>query len=201
VSHSTDSTQTAKADNSSAEKLASEQVRIFRLSPIIRITLLLLYVALTLPLPFLANITHAAVSGAVLWVGLAIGFVLLYAALCERVVVDEQGIQVTYPVWVPPVFRRGWSLDWAEIKALKPRSTGQGGIVYYFLSQSGAGYLLPMRVAGFAELVRRVQTHTGIDTTDVKPLSQPWMYLILLVVTLLLLAIDAWTVWTAVGQG
>lgn len=173
----------------------------FRLSPIIRVTLLLLYVALTLPLPFLSNVTNAPVPASVLWIGLAIGFILLYAALCERVIVDEQGIQVTYPVWVPRLFRSGWSLDWADIKALKPRSTGQGGIVYYFLSQSGAGYLLPMRVAGFAELVRCVQTQTGIDTTDAKPLSQPWMYLLLLVCTVLLLAIDGWTIWTAVGQG
>lgn len=201
MSHSTDSTQIATTENLSTENSSSGQVRIFRLSPIIRITLLLLYVALTLPLPFLANVTHAAVPESVLWAGLAIGFILLYAALCERVIVDEQGIQVTYPVWVPPFFRRGWSLDWTEIKALKPRSTGQGGIVYYFLSQSGAGYLLPMRVAGFAELVRRVQTQTGIDTTDVKPLPQPWMYLILLMFTMLLLAIDSWTIWTAMGQG
>jgi hypothetical protein len=115
------------------------------------------------------------------------------------VITDEQGIQVTYPGWVPKRLRRGWSLDWSEIRALKPRSTGQGGIVYYFLSQAGAAYLLPMRVAGFAELVRRVQDKIGIDTTDVRPLSQPWMYLILLVFTCLLLAIDGWTIVTAIG--
>jgi len=85
--------------------------------------------------------------------------------------------------------------------ALKPRSTGQGGIVYYFLNQAGQGFLLPMRVAGFARLVRHVQAKTGIDTTDVKPLSQPWMYLILLGFTLLLLLIDGWTIWTVNTQG
>jgi hypothetical protein len=90
-------------------------------------------------------------------------------------------------------------LSWAEIKALKPRSTGQGGIVYYFLSQSEVAYLLPMRVAGFAELVRLVQAHTGIDTRDVRPLAQPWMYLFLLVLTLLLLLMDAWTIGAALA--
>lgn len=205
MSNSTDLSQIA-TKNSSSENLSAEPVRIFRLSPIIRITLLLLYVALTLPLPFLAEVTNAPVPASVLWVGLSIGLVLLYATLCERVRVDEQGIQVAYPVWVPSFFRKGWSLHWSDVKALKPRSTGQGGIVYYFLSQSGEAYLLPMRIAGFAELVRRVQAQTGIDTTDVKPLSQPWMYLILLVFTLMLLAIDSWTILTAMsmaatGQG
>ena len=175
--------------------------QIFRLSPLIRITLLLLYMALTLPLPFLADVTQAPVPPLWLAGGLALGAIALYAVLCERVILDDQGIQVTYPSWVPRLWRKGWSLPWVEIQALKPRSTGQGGIVYYFLSQSGQGYLLPMRVAGFAKLVQQVQAKTGIDTTDVKPLSQPWMYLILLVLTLFLLTIDTWTIWTALSLG
>ena len=56
-----------------------------------------------------------------------------------------------------------------------------------------------MRVAGFAELVRLVQAHTGIDTRDVRPLAQPWMYLFLLVLTLLLLLMDAWTIGAALA--
>jgi hypothetical protein len=87
------------------------------------------------------------------------------------------------------------------VKDLKPRTTGQGGIVYYFLSKEEKAYLLPMRVAGFAKLVREVQVKTGIDTTDVIPLAQPWMYLILLGFTLLLLLVDAWTITTAIALG
>ena len=170
---------------------------VFRLSAIVRLTLLLLYAALTIPLPFLAAVTHASVPPNLLWVGLGLGAIALYAALAERVTVNDEAIQVTYPGWVPRFFRRGWSLPWAEVTALKPRSTGQGGLVYYFLSRAGQAYLLPMRVAGFSRLVALVQAKTGIDTADVRPLSQPWMYLILLVCTLLLLAIDAWTIWTA----
>ncbi|HLO85801.1 MAG TPA: hypothetical protein VK203_12450 [Nostocaceae cyanobacterium] len=173
----------------------------FRLSPIIRITLLSLYIALTVPLPFLAEVTKAPTPPTFLWVGITIGFIGLYAVLTERVLVNDEGIQVTYPVWVPRFFRKGWSLPWSEVKQLKPRTTGQGGIVYYFLSQDGKAYLLPMRVAGFARLVNIVQTKTGIDTTDVKPLSQPWMYLILFCFTLLLLLVDAWTINTAVTLG
>jgi hypothetical protein len=56
-------------------------------------------------------------------------------------------------------------------------------------------------VVGFARLVKLVEAHTGIDTTDVRPLAQPWMYLILLGFTLLLLLVDGWTIWTALTQG
>ncbi|QKQ76784.1 hypothetical protein [Nostoc sp. TCL240-02] len=177
----------------SANILAS----VFRLSPLIRITLLSLYVALTVPLPFLSQVTAAPVPPILLWIGIGIGLVALYAVLTEQVMVDDQGIQVTYPTWVPRFFRKGWFLPWSEVKELKPRTTGQGGLVYYFLSQDGKAYLLPMRVSGFARFVQIVQAKTGIDTTDVRPLAQPWMYLILLVFTLLLLLVDGWAIATA----
>ncbi len=176
---------------------SSDNIIRFNLSPLVRITLLSLYVTLTLPLPFLATATAAPVPANGLWIGIAIGFGVLYGALSEQVWLDDQCIQVTYPQWVP--WRRGWQLAWADITALKPRSTGQGGMVYYFLSKSGEGYLLPMRVAGFARLVDRVQAQTGIDTQDLKPLAQPWMYLILLVFTVLLFLMDLWTITTAIS--
>lgn len=175
------------------------ETSIFKISPLIKLTLLSLYMALTVPLPFLSKATNAPIPPIFLAVGLALGAVALYAALTERVIVTDQGIQVSYPNWVPDLFRKGWYLPWAEVKALKPRTTGQGGLVYYFLSNSGEGYLLPMRVVGFAKLVRIVQAKTGIDTTDVRPLSQPWMYLILLGCTLLLLLVDAWTISLAIA--
>ncbi len=154
--------------------------------------------ALTAPLPFLSQATGASISPALLSGGIGFGAVALYAALSERVIVDDQKIQVAYPGWVPHLFRQGWSLPWSEVKELKPRTTGQGGLVYYFLSTQGKAYLLPMRVAGFARLVKLVEAKTGIDTTDVRPLAQPWMYLILLGFTLLLLLVDGWAIWTAV---
>ncbi|MEH2106488.1 hypothetical protein [Nostoc sp.] len=176
---------------------ANISASIFRLSPLIRITLLSLYIALTVPLPFLSQVTAAPVPPGFLWIGIGIGLVALYAVLTEQVMVDDEGIQVTYPAWVPRFFRKGWLLPWSEVKELKPRTTGQGGLVYYFLSQDGKAYLLPMRVAGFARFVQIVQAKTGIDTTDVRPLAQPWMYLILLGFTLLLLLVDGWAIATA----
>lgn len=171
----------------------------FRISPLIRITLLSLYVALTVPLPFLAEVTSAPIPPIALWLGLSLGGLILYATLTEKVLVDETGIQVTYSLWVPTFWRKGWSLPWSEIVALKPRTTGQGGLVYYFLTASGAGYLLPMRIAGFAKLVRLVEAKTGINTAEVRPLSQPWMYFILLGCTLLMLLMDVWVIATAIA--
>jgi hypothetical protein len=176
-------------------------VDIFPLAPLIRITLLGLYFTLTVPLPYLATATNSSIPAAALWAGIALGAIGIYAALTERVILNSEGIQVAYPAWVPKRWRPGWQLAWDQVQALKPRTTGQGGLVYYLLSRSGEGYLLPMRVAGFARLVRRVQAETGLDMTDVKPLAQPWMYFILLGFTLLLVLMDAWTITTAMSLG
>jgi hypothetical protein len=173
----------------------------FRLSPLIQITLISLYLALTIPLPFLAEFTHSSVSPMILWGGIGIGLVILIAFLSEKVVLDDAKIEVCYPRWIPSQFRRGWRLNWTEIQDLKLRTTGQGGLVYYFVTQNrDRAYLLPMRVAGFSRLVEMVQAKTGIDTTDIRPLAQPWMYLILFVFTLFLWLMDGWTIWTAMTQ-
>ena len=185
-----------KSPTSLSETLNSQHI--FHVSPLIRVTLMMLYTALTVPLPFLSVYTHSSISAWWLSIGLLIGFVFLYGALSDRVILDDEGISLKYPRWFPSLFRKGWSLAWLDIKELKPRITGQGGIVYYFVSRSSdQAYLLPMRVSGFAKLVDQVEQRTGIDTSDVRPLSQPWMYLILLVLTLLLLLMDSWTIYTA----
>lgn len=167
----------------------------FRLSPLIQITLISLYLILTIPLPFLALSTKASIPPQLLWMGIVIGLIILIAVLSERVITDDEKIEVSYPRWVPSQFRNGWALAWTDIKDLKMRTTGQGGLVYYLTTQTeDKAYLLPMRIAGFARLVEIIQAKTGIDTSDVRPLSQPWMYITLLIFTVFLGLIDAWTI-------
>ncbi|HIK43577.1 MAG TPA: hypothetical protein IGR64_01690 [Leptolyngbyaceae cyanobacterium M65_K2018_010] len=177
------------------ENLGNRQV--FPIAPLIRLTLLLLYLALMAPLPFLARATQAAVSPGWLTLAIGLGWLGLYGALGQRVEVDSQGIQVTYPRWIRGLLRGGWALPWSEVKGLKPRSTGQGGLVYYLVGPSPQAYLLPMRVAGFARLLGVIERYTDLDTQAIKPLAQPWMYGLLLVLTLGLLLLDGWVIGTA----
>lgn len=173
-------------------------VNTFNISPLIRITLLCLYIALTVPLPFLAKVTSTPVSPNLLWIGITLGALVIYGLLSQKVVLDQEKIQVTYPQWIPSKLFKGWSLNWNQIAALKMRTTGQGGLVYYLVTpEKDRAYLLPMRIAGFAKMVKIVEQKTGIDTTDIRPLAQPWMYFILFACTMLLWLVDGWTIWTA----
>jgi hypothetical protein len=171
---------------------------VFKISPLVRIALWTLYLALMLPMPFLV-VVNPSLDFSLIWLGiaLAVGGILLHMVLSEQVHLDEEGLSVCYPWWVPTPLRRGWSLRWSEIQDLKARSTGQGGLVYYLVSQKRSGFLLPMRVVGFHRMLRLIQLKTGIHTEDIKPLAQPWMYGLLLGAALALAIADVWIVWTA----
>lgn len=163
-----------------------------------RLALWSLYIALLLPLPFLAR-GPASPNVSMTGLGIAImsGGMLLHMVLSEQVRLDEEGMAVGHPGWVPSPLRRGWSLRWSEVEDFQARSTGQGGLVYYLISKDRRGFLLPMRVVGFTRMLGIIQLKTGINTQDVKPLAQPWMYAMLLVAAGLLAIIDLWVIWTA----
>jgi hypothetical protein len=171
---------------------------VFKISPLVRVALWSLYAALLLPMPFLVWLNpNLDFSIAGLGAALIGGGVLLQMALSEKVHLSETDISVRYPWWVPTWLRRGWSLEWSEIQELKARSTGQGGLVYYLVSKQRNGFLLPMRIVGFKRMLGLIQAKTGIETADVKPLAQPWMYATLLGVAVLLALADVWILWTA----
>jgi hypothetical protein len=180
--------------------------RVFKISPLVRGALWSLYVALMMPLPFLGRFVSTGeqsdVQISMLWLGISLisGGLLLHMVLSEQVHLDESGISVRYPRWVPMLLRRDWSLAWSDIEDFKARSTGQGGLVYYLVSKNRSGFLLPMRIVGFSAMLRLIQMKTGIDTQDVKPLAQPWMYGTLLGVAGLLAIADVWVIWTVLTQ-
>ncbi|MEO0855035.1 MAG: hypothetical protein AAFY15_16245, partial [Cyanobacteria bacterium J06648_11] len=153
---------------------------------------------LTAPLPVLSQVTDAPTPPVGLAIAIGLGGVLLFGVLSERVVITEQTLQISYPIWVRWL-RSGWSLEWRQIREMKARSTGQGGLVYYLIAENDCAFLVPMRVAGFKQLMRIVQHRTGIDTSAIRPLAQPWMYSLLLAFTLLLLAADAWVIQTGLN--
>lgn len=172
----------------------SDTVQIFRISPLIRIALWSFYSTLTLPLPLLAFQQGHHVSGWITLVGMGLGAIALYGALSEQVRLTDEAIAIVYPGWVPRWFRRSWSLPWAEIQTIKARSTGQGGLVYYLIRNEQEAYLLPMRVAGFAQMTRTIQAKTELDLAMSKPLAQVWMYGLLLAASVFLGLADGWVV-------
>ena len=159
----------------------------FLLSPLIRGTLLSVYLALVLPLPFLAP----PALKPILSIAAPLGLALVIAMLSEQVLLDENGINVGHPVWCNWLIRRGWKLRWDEIKRLVSVGTSQGGKVYYFITASMEQRLLPQRLENFDQFLTIVQEKTGVSTVSIKRLTPPWTYQLLLGLALLMLVIES----------
>lgn len=153
------------------------------MAPLIRFTLISLYLALVLPLPWQAP---SGLQG-LLWAGVALGLVLVLAITSEQVELDREGIRVGHPAWCSWWLRRGWQLPWHAVTAITPVLTSQGGRVYYLRSGDGA-FLLPQRVARFEAFLERLGRETGLDTSGIGRISPPWTYRLLAVLTTLMLA-------------
>lgn len=150
-------------------------VPIYRMAPLIRGTLVLLYLVLVLPLvPLAPPELRPALAVAV-----PVGLALVLAISSEQVVLEEQSIRVSYPRWCGWLVRRGWQLSWDAVTALTPVATSQGGRVFYLRSRDGGAYLLPQRVERFEQFLAEFARLSGVDTSGIGRLSPPWTYRLL----------------------
>jgi hypothetical protein len=174
----------------------------FRVSPLVRYTLYGLLLVLVVPLPFMLLHQGKTELLPMTLLGMMLGWIALVGLMSQRVQVDETGVGVGYAPWVPQLLTKGWHLEWSAIQRIETRVTGQGGRVHYLVNGQGAWFLLPMRIAGFNRFLQLVTAKTGIDTSRVKPLAQPWMYLILLGCVGVMALVDGWVIAVALaGQG
>ena len=162
----------------------------YPMAPLIRGTLVCLYLALVAPLPLLAPEPLRP------WLLLLVplGLLLVLALVSETVELDAQGIGVGPAPWCAWLLRRGWRADWQQIKSLVPVATSQGGRVYY-LKITGPGQvqsalLLPLRVANFEQFLSQFSLATGINTDQVRRISPPWTYQLLALLSGLMLATE-----------
>lgn len=162
----------------------------YPMAPLIRFTLLGLYLALVVPLPVMAPgplqlpLLLASITG----------LLLVWAITSERVELDEKELRVGHPRWCAWLLRRGWQLPCSRITALTPVTTSQGGRVYYVRSgvtsgdTSGGAWLLPQRVAHFEDFLERFTAATGLSTAGIGRISPPWTYRLLALLSGTLLA-------------
>ena len=161
----------------------NESNHCFQISPLIRGTLITVYLALVLPLPALAP------ESLRLWLLAAVplGLLVVLAMLSEQVTVSNSGITVGHPSWCSWLLRRGWSLNWTDMKALVPVGTSQGGKVFYITTHDQGQRLLPQRLERFDRFLALIQSQSSLRTTGVGRLTPPWTYQLLAVLAALML--------------
>ncbi|MEB3167911.1 MAG: hypothetical protein VKK97_04175 [Synechococcaceae cyanobacterium] len=175
--------------------VADHPAEAYGIAGLIRFTLLSLYAALVLPLPFLAPSAWRPFA----LLGLLLGALPILALLSERVELRPSGLRVGYPAWSAWLLRRGWALPWEAIADLKPVATSQGGRVFYVrvkpdptavAAEPIKAYLLPQRLERFETFLASFSRYTGLNTASVGRLTPAWTYWLLASFSLLLLLGD-----------
>ena len=149
----------------------------------VKSSLVSLYLALTIPIPFISidRLKIPSIIAFVLGLYLIINITNDYVETCNK--------KISYKTSFisKALGRKNWEISWKDIKLIKSLATSQGSKVYYFNTDKGDNFLIPQRVENFKRLLIIVSQKTGIDSKSISYISPLWTYKLLTFMSLLML--------------
>ena len=141
----------------------------------VKSSLISLYLALTIPIPFISidKLIIPSTFIFVLGLYLIINITSDYVETCNN--------KVSYKTSFISKFlgRKNWEIPWQDIKSLKSLPTSQGSKVYYFKTNQDNYLLVPQRVENFKKFLLIVSQKTDIATNELSYISPLWTYKLL----------------------
>ena len=147
----------------------------FKTLLIVKISLISLYLALTIPMPFISidKLKIPSIFMFILGLYLVINITSDYVETCDNKISYKTNL-------ISKIFgRNNWDISWKDIKLIKTISTSQGSKVYYFNTNKGDNFLVPQRVENFEKFLSTISKNTGINTNDISYISPLWTYKLL----------------------
>ena len=138
-------------------------------------SLVTLYLALTIPIPFI-SIDKLKIFSLLTFI---LGFYLIINITSDHVETSNNKISYKTSFISKILGRKNWEISWEDIKLIKSLDTSQGSKVYYFNTDKGDNYLIPQRVENFKRLLDIVSQKTGLYVSDISYLSPLWTYKLL----------------------
>ena len=149
----------------------------------VKSSLVSLYLALTIPIPFI-TIDKLKIFSTVIFL---LGFYLIINITSDYVETCNNKISYKTSFISKVLGRKNWEIYWRDIKLIKTQPTSQGSKVYYFNTDKGDNFLIPQRVENFKRLLIIVSQKTGIDSKSISYISPLWTYKLLTFLSLLML--------------
>ena len=150
----------------------------------VKSSLISLYLALTIPIPFISieKLVLPSVVTFLLGLYLIINITSDYVETCNK--------KVSYKTsFVSKVLgRKNWEILWQDIKAIESSPTSQGSEVYYFKTNQDNYLLVPLRVENFKKFMLIVSQNTGIATNELSYISPLWTYKLLTFLSVAMIA-------------
>ena len=148
----------------------------------VKSSLITLYLALTIPIPFVS--THQLKVLSI--IAFFLGLYLIIDVTSDHVETCNNKISYKTSFISKILGRKNWEISWKDIKLIKSLPTSQGSKVYYFNTNKGENFLIPQRVENFKKLLVIVSKNTGIDINDISHLSPFWTYKLLTFISVLM---------------
>ena len=149
----------------------------------VKSSLISLYLALTIPIPFVSIdiLKTLSIITFVLGLYLIINITNDYVETCNN--------KISYKTsFISKVFgKKSWDISWKDIKLIKSLPTSQGSKVYYFNTHQGENFLVPQRVEKFEKFLLIVSSNTGIDINEISYISPLWTYKLLTLLSVLMI--------------
>ena len=149
----------------------------------VKSSLISLYLALTIPIPFIAIDKFKILSIFTFVVGLY----LIINITSDYVETCNNKISYKTSFISKTLGRKNWEISWKDIKFIKTLPTSQGSKVYYFVTNNGDNFLMPQRVAYLERFLKIVSKNTGIDTNGMNYISPLWTYKFLTFLSVLMI--------------
>ena len=149
----------------------------------VKSSLITLYLALTIPIPFFSIEALKIPSIITFFLGLylIINITSDYVETCnDKVSYKTSFISKT-------LGKKNWEISWKDIKLIKSLPTSQGSKVYYFNTYQGDNFLVPQRVQNFEKFLLIVSRNTGISVNELSYISPLWTYKLLTLLSVLMI--------------
>ena len=149
----------------------------------VKSSLISLYLALTIPIPFISTDKLRIISIIVF----VLGLYLIFNVTSDYVETCDKKISYKTSLISKSLGKKNWEIFWKDIKLIKSLPTSQGSKVFYFNTNEGNNFLVPQRVENFEKLLLVVSKKTGISVDEISYISPLWTYKLLTLLSALMI--------------
>jgi len=149
----------------------------------VKSSLISLYLALTIPIPFISADKLKLFSLFIF----VLGLYLIINITSDYVETSNKKIAYKNNFISKILGRKNWEISWEDIKLIKTLPTSQGSKVYYFNTIKGDYFLIPQRVENFERFISIIYENTKLDVEEISYISPLWTYKLLTFISLLMI--------------
>ena len=128
----------------------------------VKSSLISLYLALTIPIPFI-SVDKLKIISLLIFV---LGLFLIINITNDYVETSSNRISYKTSFISKSFGRKNWEVSWKDIKSIKSLPTSKGSKVFYFNLFKGDNILIPQRLENFEEFLLIISKETGIDVKE-----------------------------------